>query len=460
MADQNINEVQNAEPAAQPAQKAIVSVNSRGGTSNNLAGKIIFFVVCFAILAVGAFAGYNKWRSISKEKQAATEQASKSENKSALVGHRRSFEDETPPPLPSGAVKTDANSLAANPTASSAMGSCVDGSEGIIMLGQDGKPLMSPSGMPMRVCKDGKVVVPAINPSAPMNAQPIGVAGNPSPNNQAQYQQSNGVAKPSRFGGDIAIESPLISSAMAAQPMNNAALTPMQGNGLPPIKSPQDATSAQPSGSIGSMLQPSSTPSVTATMLGDRNMIIPQGRSIDCNLSMKLVSEVAGFATCVISHDVYGDNGNVVLIERSSEAFGEYKSDVQQGQKRIFVLWNRIKTPSGVIININSPAADGLGTGGLEGYVDNHWWERVGAAFLLSVVQDVVSGATAPSSSGNGTSVSIFSNSTQTTKRMSETVLNNTINIKPTLYKNQGDRGTITVARDLDFGSVYAIKAH
>lgn len=456
MADQNINEVQNAEPAGQPAQKAIVSVNSRGGTSNNLAGKIIFFVVCFAILAVGAFAGYNKWRSISKEKQAATEQASKSENKSALVGHRRSFEDETPPPLPSGAVKTDANSLATNPTATSAMGTCVDGSEGIIMLGQDGKPLMSPSGMPMRVCKDGKVVVPAINPSAPMNAQPIGVAGNSTSNNQAQYQQTNGVAKPSRFGGDIAIESPLVSTAMAMQPQ----MQPMQGSGLAPAKSSPEASTAQPSGSVGSMLQPSSTPSVTATMLGDRNMIIPQGRSIDCNLSMKLVSEVAGFATCVLSQNVYSDNGNVVLLERGSEAFGEYKSDVQQGQKRIFVLWSRVKTPSGVIININSPAADGLGTGGLEGYVDNHWWERIGAAFLLSVVQDVVSGATAPSSSGNGTSVSIFSNSTQTTKRMSETVLNNTINIKPTLYKNQGDRGTIFVARDLDFGSVYAIKAH
>ena len=447
MVDQNINEVQNAEPAAQPAQKAIVSVNSRGGTSNNLASKIIFFVVCFAILAIGAFAGYNKWRSISKEKQAATELASKSENKSALVGHRRSFEDETPPPLPNGAVKTDANSLAA----STAMGSCVDGSEGIIMLGQDGKPLMSPSGMPMRVCKDGKVIVPAINPSAPMNAQSIGVAGNTTPNNQA-----NGIAKPSRFGGEIAIESPLASSAMAMLP----ALPSIQGNGILPVKSSQEVSTAQPSGSVGSMLQASSTPSVTATMLGDRNLIIPQGRSIDCNLSMKLVSEVAGFATCVLSQNIYSDNGNVVLLERGSEAFGEYKSDVQQGQKRIFVLWDRIKTPSGVVININSPAADGLGTGGLEGYVDNHWWERLGAAFLLSVVQDVVSGATAPSNSGNGTSVSIFSNSTQTTKRMSETVLNNTINIKPTLFKNQGDRGTIFVARDLDFGSVYAIKAH
>jgi type IV secretion system protein VirB10 len=42
---------------------------------------------------------------------------------------------------------------------------------------------------------------------------------------------------------------------------------------------------------------------------------------------------------------------------------------------------------------------------------------------------------------------------------MTEKVLESTINIKPTIYTNQGDRGTIFVARDLDFGSVYALQA-
>jgi len=143
----------------------------------------------------------------------------------------------------------------------------------------------------------------------------------------------------------------------------------------------------------------------------------------------------------------------VVLLERGSEATGEYVAAMAQGQRRLFVLWTRIKSPEGVVINLNSPAADALGTSGMDGYVDNHWWERIGAAFMLSMVKDVVAYAAAPSGTGQ-----VYQNSSQTSESMATKVLESTINIKPTLYKNQGDRGSIYVARDLDFGTVYALK--
>jgi len=38
-------------------------------------------------------------------------------------------------------------------------------------------------------------------------------------------------------------------------------------------------------------------------------------------------------------------------------------------------------------------------------------------------------------------------------------VLDNTINIPPTLYRNQGGRLGIYVARDLDFSSVYTLRS-
>lgn len=195
-------------------------------------------------------------------------------------------------------------------------------------------------------------------------------------------------------------------------------------------------------------------------MMNDRNMVLPKGRTIDCGLSMRLVSEMAGMASCVLSQNVYSDNGRVLLLERGSEATGEYVAAMTQGQRRLFVLWTRIKTPNGVVINLNSPAADGLGTAGMGGYVDNHWWERIGGAFLLSLVQDAIAYKTAKEAGGNGTqSVALFQNSTETGSNLAEKVLENTINIKPTLYKNQGDRGSIYVARDLYFGSVYAVRA-
>ena len=213
-------------------------------------------------------------------------------------------------------------------------------------------------------------------------------------------------------------------------------------------------------GSIGGLLTPSSTPKVQAGMIGDRNMILPKGKSIDCALTIRVVNEVAGMATCVLTSDVYSDNGRVVLLDRGSEAVGEYAATMAQGQRRLFLLWTRVKTPNGVVINLNSPAADALGTSGLAGYVDQHWWDRLGAAFLLSIVQDAIGFATAQAAGGGAQGqLSIYQHSATTGNRMAEVVLQSTINIKPTLYKNQGDRATIFVARDLDFGTVYALHA-
>lgn len=218
---------------------------------------------------------------------------------------------------------------------------------------------------------------------------------------------------------------------------------------------------ASGAGPIGGLLTPSDTPKVQAGLLGDRNLILPKGRTIDCALTVRVINEVAGMATCVLNSDVYSDNGRVVLLERGSEAVGEYAATMAQGQRRLFLLWTRVKTPTGVVINLNSPAADALGTSGLVGYVDNHWWDRLGAAFLLSLVQDGIGLATATQAGGGGAqSLGIYQHSATTGNRMAELILQSTINIKPTLYKNQGDRGTIFVARDLDFSTVYELHPH
>jgi type IV secretion system protein VirB10 len=178
---------------------------------------------------------------------------------------------------------------------------------------------------------------------------------------------------------------------------------------------------------------------------------------------VRLVSEISGKATCVLSSNVYSDSGRVVLAERGSVATGDYVAATAQGQRRLYVLWTRLQTPKGVIININSPGADALGTAGLPGYVDNRWAERIGAAFLLSMVEDAIGYETAKASSsgqgGGAQGIAVFQSTTQTGKGLAERILDSTINIKPTIYKHQGDRATIFVSRDLDFGSVYALRA-
>lgn len=456
-------------PEAMTNDSGIVSVNSRGGSGKSWLPKIVFGLLVFSLLLIAGLVSINKWRATKKAEAAVAEQATKAENKAATVGIRRTFEAD-PPPLASAAGNANKQS-----------NGCADGSAGTPLISNDGKPMMSAAGVPMRICKDGRVAVPALD-GAGADAAPIPLSG------KSKGTTGGGATAPSRYGGDISVGSSAaggvrgaiasmgsgVSGARgAAGNTSESRTSDLQGRRDQALGMIQEAMRGQsPSasgmsggsrgggdaGSIGGMLTPSDTPLVQAGMLGDRNMILPKGRTIDCALTVRIINEVAGMTTCVLTGNVYSDNGNVLLLERGSEAVGEYKAAMAQGQRRLFVLWTRVKTPAGVVINLNSPAADALGTSGLDGYVDNHWWDRIGAAFLLSMVKDVIGYEVAKVSGGSGMGGYAYQNTTQTGDKMVEKILDSTINIKPTLYKNQGDRATIFVARDLDFSSVYVLR--
>ncbi len=177
---------------------------------------------------------------------------------------------------------------------------------------------------------------------------------------------------------------------------------------------------------------------------------------IDCVLETRLDSTLPGMTRCMTTTDIYAETGRTVLIERGSVITGEYHGDLRPGQERIDVIWDRVRTPRGVIIDVSSPGTDALGTSGLDGHVDEHWFSRIGSAFLLSIVEDVVASAAQREATsgalGNGTLV--LTNTSQTGERLAEKVLDNSINRSPTLTKNQGERIGIFVARDLYFDAI------
>lgn len=213
------------------------------------------------------------------------------------------------------------------------------------------------------------------------------------------------------------------------------------------------------SGGMAEMLTATRTPTRKAAMLGNRNFILAKGSFIDCALQTRLDSTIPGMTACVITRNIYSDNGKVLLVERGSTVTGEYKANMRQGMARIYVLWTRIKTPNGVVIALDSPGTDQLGGAGVPGYVDNHFWQRFGGALLLSMVDDVARGLTSNSGGSGGNSQFNFNSTGDATQNMATEALKNTINIPPTLYKNQGEQVGIYVARDLDFSSVYDVAA-
>ncbi|CVI62983.1 type IV secretion system protein VirB10 (plasmid) [Agrobacterium leguminum] len=202
------------------------------------------------------------------------------------------------------------------------------------------------------------------------------------------------------------------------------------------------------------MLSPTQLEGSRAGTLGNRDFIIAMGTSIPCVLETALSSDQPGFTSCVINRDVLSDNGRVVLMEKGTQVVGEYRGGLRRGQKRLFVLWNRAKTPKGVIITLASPATDALGRAGMDGYVDTHWWERFGSAILLSIVGDVTSYANSQLRDSDVDA----QNTTSAGQQAAAIAVEQSINIPPTLMKHQGGLISIFVARDLDFSSVYRLR--
>jgi type IV secretion system protein VirB10 len=187
-----------------------------------------------------------------------------------------------------------------------------------------------------------------------------------------------------------------------------------------------------------------------AGFLPDRNLLITAGTSLPCVLQTAMDSATPGYVSCLVSRDVYSDNGTVVLMERGTRVLGEYRGGLETGRRRLFVLWTRAVTPTGVAVALASPAADALGRSGFDGEIDTRFWDRFGGALLLSIVDDGVYAA-----AGRGQDLQ---SSARVPSDAAAIALQNSIAIPPTLRKGQGSEVSVFVAQDLNFANVYRLR--
>jgi type IV secretion system protein VirB10 len=237
----------------------------------------------------------------------------------------------------------------------------------------------------------------------------------------------------------------------------NAAGAPVTAGGVPSAGGSiaGGADGARQRGDLSTWLRPTATAAVRAEVLPARRLLLAKGSFIDCTLETAIDSTLPGMTTCVMATDAFGVDGNVVLLERGTKLIGETRGEVQQGAARIFVLWTEARTPTGVVVPLDSPGADELGRSGLPGEVNRHFWERFGAAMLVSVVSGAVQAAAQSSHGGSG---NVIVNPSASQDVLTE-ILKNTINIAPTVVKQNGDRIQVLVARDVDFRSVYDLRS-
>lgn len=193
----------------------------------------------------------------------------------------------------------------------------------------------------------------------------------------------------------------------------------------------------------------------------DPDLYIPVDRYIPCSMMWRFVSDVGGHISCLISEDVYSASNHVTLIPAGTVARGIYRTGaLQHGRSRMFVLWTELRTPEPGSLQIpltDTQASGPLGEAGIAGWIDNHFWERFGNALMLSTVQDMAAAAS-DAAPGKDRNTDYTENTRAATAEMAKTTLDNSINIPPTLYLNQGDVIGIMTGTDIDFSSVWQLR--
>lgn len=298
---------------------------------------------------------------------------------------------------------------------------------------------------------------PPASSTAPNSAGAIGVTATQGQGTSAsgqQHQTQNSapnapvVETPAqrRLSGNVLVsfEGPNFASDKSDGRVGNASLG-------------SNGSTSPPKDGFDEKLKPSNLADGRASQRPDLRYLMRRGTNIPCGQITKIITTHPGMVSCQIAKDVYSSNGEVLLIERGSQAFGEERTAMMQGQASIPVLWTSIDTPTGVKIDINSLGTDSLGASGHPAWVDNHIGERFGGAVMLSLIGDF---GQALSNKSNSSSTDIkFSNTSNAGQDIATKTLDNTINIPPTAYSLQGSAINIFVARDMDFRTVYELSS-
>ncbi|EEN3617557.1 conjugal transfer protein TraF, partial [Salmonella enterica subsp. enterica serovar Enteritidis] len=222
-------------------------------------------------------------------------------------------------------------------------------------------------------------------------------------------------------------------------------------------RSGQDNTeTSSNSQALASRMKPARMAVAQASVMPHPNLTIAQGTMIPCGTNTELDTTVPGQVKCTVSRDVYSADGTVKLIDKGAVVTGEQNSGIQNGQNRVFVLWSRLRNPDQTIVNLDSSGTNALGSAGVPGQVNSHFWERMGDAIFFSVLTDGMKAGIA--SINNNNSDVTFNTTENSTDQLATEALRAKINIPPTLYAAQGDAVSIYVARDLDFSTVYGLE--
>jgi type IV secretion system protein VirB10 len=212
----------------------------------------------------------------------------------------------------------------------------------------------------------------------------------------------------------------------------------------------------------GGAQQNAQSEATSAQYINRPDGLLVRGTYIRCVLETRIITDIPGFTSCVVTEPIYSINGRSLLLPKGSKISGKYNNSGATGD-RVAVIWDRITTPNGIDVNMASPGVDNLGGAGHPGKYNAHWGSRIASALLISLISDAFSYAAAENgprtttiSNGNVLETPFESTTARTMERLANQALDKSINRPPTVTINQGTVINVYVSKDVDFTGVLA----
>jgi type IV secretion system protein TrbI len=176
--------------------------------------------------------------------------------------------------------------------------------------------------------------------------------------------------------------------------------------------------------------------------------VLQAGAVIAAALITGIRSDLPGQVTAQVTEHVYDSPaGRTLLVPQGTRIIGQYDSNVQFGQNRVLLVWNRLIFPNGrSIVLERQPGADAEGYAGLQDGVDYHWWDIAKAAGLSTLLSI---GAELGASNDDRLISAIRNGAQDTINDAGQQIVRRQLNVAPTLTVRPGFPVRIIVTRDL-----------
>jgi type IV secretion system protein VirB10 len=176
--------------------------------------------------------------------------------------------------------------------------------------------------------------------------------------------------------------------------------------------------------------------------------VLQAGAVISAALITGIRSDLPGQITAQVTENIYDSpTGRILLVPQGTRVIGQYDSNVQFGQSRILLVWNRLIFPNGRSIMLErQPGADAEGYAGLQDGVDYHWWglaKAAGLSTLLSI------GSELAIDDDDGLLRAIRNGGQDTFNQAGQQIVRRQLNVAPTLTIRPGFPVRVIVTRDL-----------